>query len=122
MKIMPLRTRLFAGAVLALLSSYSWACYVSTQCTCAVIGTCYGASVLPTCQVPTCIIADSAASVNSVCEGNGPYQGREVGGAASCCPYSCRIYDNCAHQYVTFYGSICCFTVARYYGTGSGCQ
>jgi hypothetical protein len=105
------------------ISSYAAVCYVAGSCTCAVIGQCYSQKVLPNCQVPTCIVADSSASAWNVCPGDGPYTGREfVAAPESCCPASCRAYDACAQQYVSLSGGACCFSIARYEGVGSNCQ
>ncbi len=111
---------LVAAIGVSVLSTYGWACYVTTYCTCAVVGSCYSQKIIPTCQLPTCLIADSNASVWSVCQGNGSYAGRDhVSIDDKCCPSSCRIYDLCNQQYVSFNGAVCCFDVMHYIGTGS---
>ena len=108
---------------LALGGTYAWACYYTGTCTCAVAGSCYAKAVLPTCQIPTCIIADAAAVTWNVCEGNGSYQGRErIYPNSACCPSVCRVYDNCTQQYVSFTGASCCFETAHYQATGSDCR
>jgi hypothetical protein len=108
---------------LTMASGYAWACYVAGDCTCAVAGSCYAQTVLPTCQLPTCIIADAAAVTWNVCQGNGSYQGRErVTPDTGCLPSACRVYDLCNHQYVSMSGGSCWFAVQRYQGVGSGCQ
>jgi hypothetical protein len=118
------RISLTAVSLLAIVSSYAGACYYAGYCICAVSGSCYSRTVLPDCQMPTCIIADSSASSFNVCSGNGPYTGREtiVEFPTTCCPAACRIYDNCAHQYVSLTGTSCCFSIAQYQGAGSGCN
>lgn len=110
-------------AVLMMAGSYAWACYVAGQCTCAVAGSCYAQTVLPMCQVPTCIIADSGATTWNVCQGNGPYFGRErITPDAACQPGICRVYDSCNQQYILISGASCWFSVQRYQGVGTGCQ
>lgn len=109
--------------LLAVAGSYAWACYVEGACTCAVIGGCYGSKVVPDCQMPTCVIADSTATVWNACPGPGPYPSRQIVlETVPCCPPTCRFYNNCTHQYIGISGSICCFDVRQYFGTGSGCQ
>lgn len=122
MKSSHIRCRIIAVAVLALVSTYSWACYIAGDCTCAVVGSCYSRRILPNCQVPTCLIADTSASVWNVCPGSGPYTGRTSLEVSACCPSACRVYDSCAHQYLLYLGGACCFEVQRFQGTGSSCQ
>lgn len=111
-----------AGIALFVGSSYAWACFVTAQCPCAVAGSCYSRKLLPTCQIPTCVIADAAATTWNVCSGNGAYTGRTRSYPDSpCCPSACRVYDNCSQQYVAFTGTICCFDAANYQGVGSVC-
>jgi hypothetical protein len=113
---------LVAAVLLTVLSTYG-TCYIAGNCLCAVSGTCYGAKPLPDCIVPTCMIAESSASTWNVCAGPGTFLGRQQAPELGvCCPASCRAYDSCTHQYVSMNGSICCFTVRTYDGTGSGCN
>lgn len=122
MKQRMLRMGLCALVALTILSGYA-ACFVAGGCTCAVVGSCYSQKVLPNCQVPTCLIADTTAVAWTVCAGNGPYTGRELAFPDSiCCPSACRVYDACTQQYVSLYGDLCCFGVMRYQGTGSDCE
>jgi hypothetical protein len=115
--------RWIALAGLIISSGYGWACYVTSSCTCAVIGSCYSQKILPTCQVPTCLIADTSATVWTVCSGNGTYTGRQITYPDDrCTPLACRLYDNCAHQYVGLSGDDCSFAVVHYEGVGSGCH
>ena len=111
-----------AGAAAAVVASYA-SCYIAADCTCAKVGQCYATAPLPDCSVPTCLIADTAASAWNVCSGPGPYTGREIEyNPVPCCPASCRAYDSCLHQYITMSGALCCAEATHYTGVGSGCQ
>jgi hypothetical protein len=123
MQIRNIRLALLLGVITTILSTYTWAvCYVSGDCTCAVVGTCYSSKVLPDCQVPTCVIADSSASILNVCPGAGPYTGRELIDYPSCCPSACRMFDSCTQQYVSLAGGFCSFIVGRWAGVGNYCR
>jgi hypothetical protein len=111
-----------SAALLTMAGGYSWACYVAGDCICAVAGSCYAKTVLPNCQLPTCIIADSSAVAWNVCPGNGSYQGRELLLTDGyCMPATCRVYDRCNQQYVALSGSSCWFSIQNFQGVGSGC-
>jgi hypothetical protein len=108
------------ASVLIMAGGYAWACYVEGNCTCAVAGSCYAQTVLPNCQLPTCIIADTSAVTWNVCTGNGAYLGRErITPDAFCMPTACRVYDLCNQQYISISGASCWFSVLRYQGVGS---
>jgi hypothetical protein len=112
-----------AMGILFVAGGYAWACYYAGECVCAVMGSCYAQTVLPTCQIPTCIIADANATTWNVCQGNGPFTGRErIYPDAACVPGICRVYDACNQQYVSLSGVSCWFSVQRYQGIGSGCR
>ena len=109
-------------ALLAVISSYG-ICYMEGNCTCALVGQCYGSATLPDCKVATCVVAETTATTWNTCPGAGPYTGRVAAGIADqCCPLSCRMWDACAAQYVELTGPYCCFQVMHYGPTGSGCH
>ncbi len=122
MKNVKVRVALTTTTIMGVISSYTWACYVAGSCVCALPGRAYGSRSLPDCNIPTSIIAEASATIWNVCAGDGPYLGRKVTTYFSpCCPPACRLYNNCTQQYESFSGSICCFQVSTYEGTGT-CQ
>jgi hypothetical protein len=109
-------------ALVGVIGSYG-VCYTEGNCTCALVGQCYGSTLLPDCKVPTCLVAETTQTVWNTCPGPGSYTGRVAEGIADqCCPLSCRAWDACAAQYIEMTGGLCCFQVMHYLPTGSGCK